>query len=85
VKLLTNYRKLIYDETAGVENFMYLLMKQRNKKGKWTQEDVGKIKNQIKLLSNSMPFLILFILPLGVLMLPLLAMLLDRRREIRCS
>ncbi|MBI4632848.1 MAG: hypothetical protein HY742_03010 [Deltaproteobacteria bacterium] len=83
--LLTNYKNLIYEHSDKTNDFMYLLMKERNKKGKWTTDDVGKIKNQIKLLSNSVPFLVIFILPLGVLMLPLLAGILDRRKEIRVN
>ncbi len=85
MKAVSNYKNLIYEQNDGTTDFMYLLMKQRNGKGKWTKADISKIKNQLKLLSNSVPFLIVFILPLGFLMLPLLAKALDRRKMIRTS
>ena len=82
---LENYKNLIYDQSNSMSDFMHLLMKQRNAKGKWTTEDVTRIRSQLELLSNSVPFLIVFILPLGFLMLPLLARALDRRKAARST
>ncbi len=84
MKLLTNYKKIVYDECAGVENFMSLLMKQRNRRGKWTKEEINKIVTQLKRLTAPVPSLIVFLSPFGFLMLPFLARLLDRRSAIRC-
>jgi hypothetical protein len=80
--LFANYKKDIYEQSSGMEDFMSLLMKQRNNKGRWTNEDVEKIMARIKRLSESIPFLVVFC-PFGILMLPVLASFLDRREAIR--
>ena len=81
--LFANYRNQIYAQSVEMDNFMCLLMKERNRRGKWTKEEIDKLVIQIKHLSTSAPFLILLVLPFGFLMLPLLANWLDRRKQPR--
>ncbi len=85
MKLLANYRELIYSQRTDRTNFMSLLMKQRNQKGKWTKEERNEMLMQIKLLSSSVPYLIILNSPFGFLLLPLLANVLDRRKAIRTN
>jgi hypothetical protein len=83
MELLANYKDQIFEQNNDMTDFMYLLMKERNMKGKWTKEEVNRVRTQIKLLSVSMPFLVIFAFP--VFMMPLLAKLLDRRKTIRSN
>ncbi|MGD0626313.1 MAG: hypothetical protein ABSB32_16530 [Thermodesulfobacteriota bacterium] len=52
---------------------------------KWTKEEKEQIKNHLKHISLYVPILLIFILPGGSLMLPILAEILDRRRTRRIS
>ena len=83
MELLANYRDLICEQNNNMTDFMFLLMKERNMKGKWTKEEATKIRTQIKFLSTFMPFLVIFTFPF--FMLPLLATLLDRRKKVRST
>lgn len=78
-----NYKKTIYSEADKMNDFMYVLMKQRNKRGKWTEEEIGKLRQQVSVLSVKVPFSIIVIYPLGFMLMPLLAALLDRRKAPR--
>ena len=62
---------------------MQLLMKNRNTGEKWTREDKKKIKLHLKSISKLVPALIIFLLPGGLLLLPFLAKVLDRRKAKR--
>ncbi len=83
MKILANYRNLIYAQNAEMDNFMCLLMKERNQRGKWTKEEINEIFTHLKRLSTSVTFLIFLLFPYGFLLLPLLANWLDRRKAIR--
>ncbi|MBI4632805.1 MAG: hypothetical protein HY742_02795 [Deltaproteobacteria bacterium] len=83
MELLDRYKETIYNQKADRTNFMSLLMKQRNQKGKWTKEEKKEILTHIKDLSESVPYLIIVNSPFGFLLLPVLASLLDRRKQIR--
>ncbi len=80
---LTHYKERIYSQAAYMDDFIFVLMKQRNKRGKWTKEEIDRLEAYIKRLSVSVPFLFLFLFPYGFLMLPLLAKFLDRRKTVR--
>jgi uncharacterized membrane protein len=64
---------------AGV---LPLLMKPRNRAA-WTAEDKSQLRAQLRLAVRGLPALVLFLLPGGLLLLPLYVWLLDRRREPR--
>lgn len=62
---------------------MRLLMKQRNTGVKWTREEKTQLKSNLKHLSLYVPALIIFALPFGSLLLPVLTEVLDRRDKDR--
>jgi hypothetical protein len=59
---------------------MQLLMKPRNGTP-WTKEDKAAIVTHLKYVGGTLPLLLVFTLPGGSLLLPLLAWVLDRRRN----
>jgi hypothetical protein len=85
MEILANYKNLIYEQSNNMTDFMCLLMKQRNAKGKWTPEELQQIRIHLKMLFAFVPFLIVFLLPFGFALLPVLAKTLDRRKGTRNS
>jgi hypothetical protein len=67
-------------DICHLQEFMQLLMKPRNGMS-WTREDKAAIRTHLRGLASSLPFLVVFTLPGGSLMLPLLAWHLDRRKK----
>ena len=63
-----------------IQGFMRLLMKPRNGMP-WTAEDKAAIRLHLKSVAASLPMLAVFTLPGGLLLLPLLAWHLDRRKQ----
>jgi hypothetical protein len=63
-----------------IQGFMNLLMKPRNGMP-WTAEDKAAIRLHLKSVAASLPTLAVFTLPGGMLLLPLLAWHLDRRKR----
>jgi len=82
-RLVTTNKALILEEVLAVKGLMQLLMKQRNTDQRWTKEEKREIKNHLKSISKIVPALIIFLLPGGSLLLPLLAEVLDRRKTRR--
>jgi len=80
---IARHRDLLYQESRNVQNFMHLLMKQKNTGTMWTGDEIKQIKVNLKHLSLYVPALIIFMLPFGSLLLPVLAKILDRRKQIR--
>ena len=78
-KHILKNRALIIKEGKYVQDFMRLLMKQRNTGVKWTREEKTQLKSNLKHLSLYVPVLIVFALPFGSLLLPVLTEVLDRR------
>lgn len=76
-------KALLLSEAQTLTGFMYLLMKQRNSGTKWTKDERNQLKGHMRHLSCYIPVLIVFALPGGALLFPLLAELLDRRRLAR--
>ncbi len=82
-RLLIKHKALFFQEAQRMSGFLYLLMKQRNTDEKWTPEEKKEIKRNLKILAMYIPILIIFLLPGGSLLLPLLAEIMDRRKTRR--
>jgi hypothetical protein len=81
-QLLKN-KTLILHESQGMYNFMSLLMKKRNTGTDSTREDIVVIKSHLRHLAYTIPALIIFLLPFGLFLLPVLAEIMDRRDKPR--
>ncbi len=69
-------------EMEQIKGAVPLLMKQRNG-GKWTIHDKQALRNILRSVSSVSPYLLIWILPGSVLILPFLAWHLDTRRKRR--
>ena len=70
-------------ETDHAEGFMRVLMKQRNTGERWTEEERTLLKRYLRRLAAYVPALLVFLLPFGMLLMPVLAEILDRRHKRR--
>jgi hypothetical protein len=77
---LQHFRALTLEEVTHVQGFMQLLMKERNGTP-WSNTDKAAILSHLKHFGRSLPYLALFTLPGGTLLLPGLAWFLDRRKD----
>ena len=84
-KLILKNKTLIFHEAQQMQGFLFLLFKERNTDTKWTREEKEQIRKYLKHLSAYIPVIILFILPGGSLLLPILAEILDRRKQRRAA
>ena len=82
-RLLLQNRQFILAEVLAVKGLMQLLMKNRNTGEKWTRDEKKEIKHHLRSISKIIPVIIIFLLPGGSLLLPILAAVLDRRAAIR--
>ncbi len=73
-------RKALLSEMVQVAGLMPLLMKPRNKL-KWNDVDLLELRVHLKRLSKLSPYIVVFVMPGGFAMLPVLAWWLDRRRQ----
>ena len=80
---LMKNRRLILKEIQHINGFMQLLMKQRNTGTKWTKTEKGQLRGYLKRASLYVPVLFVFLLPFGMLLLPILAEIIERRRADR--
>lgn len=71
-------------EVVQMRGLMPLLMKPRNG-GKWTTEEKAELLHQLRLLSRLSPVLLLLLLPGSVVLLPVYAWWLERRRKWRAT
>jgi len=78
----TRERRRIVAELAQINGLMPILMKPRNGQ-RWTPDDKAHIQFHLHQLAGLSPYLVPLLLPGGVLMLPVLAWWLDRRRNAR--
>ena len=76
-------RDLIMNEAIYINGFMQLLMKHHNTGIKWTNAEKYEIKQSLRHLAAYVPVLFLFLLPCGLLLLPVLAEIMDRRKILR--
>lgn len=77
--MVANNRAMILDEAQKIGGFMQLLMKPRNTGQSWTSEDRHVLRMHLKHLSCYVPMMIIFAMPFGSLLIPVLAEILDRR------
>jgi hypothetical protein len=82
-KLIAKNRDMILEEGQYMRGFMRLLMKYRNSGIVWTEEESHDLKLHVKRLSLHVPVLIIIVLPFGLVLLPILAEILDRRKKRR--
>jgi hypothetical protein len=82
-RLMIKNREFILNEVLAVKGLMSLLMKNRNTGEKWTGEEKREIKMHLRNISKVIPVLVIFLLPGGTLLLPILAEVLDRRKSRR--
>jgi hypothetical protein len=75
-------RIFVLKEVLKVKGLMPLLMKQRNGE-KWTAEERRQLRENMRSLTQISPYLITMAVPGSLLILPLLAWWLDRRRGAR--
>lgn len=75
-------REHLLGEVLKVKGLMPLLMKQRNG-SRWSIEERRELKERLKALSQISPYLVTLVMPGSLLMLPVLAWWLDRRRQRR--
>lgn len=66
-------------EMSQMRGLLRLLMKQRNGY-RWTSDDRQQIKERLRGLAKISPYVALFLMPGGLLLLPVMAWWLDRRR-----
>jgi hypothetical protein len=81
--LFKRYKDIIYTEGQRMRGFLVLLMKRRNTGIPWSKEEKQEIRNHLRHISKVVPLLIIFLLPGGTILLPVLAFFLDRRRNKR--
>jgi hypothetical protein len=80
LSVASELKAIILAEISHIQGFMQLLMKPRNGMP-WSAEDRAAILLHLKHLAKTLPVLVIFTLPGGSLLLPLLAWFLDRRRN----
>ena len=73
-------RLYIHNELSHARGLIPILMKHRNG-GKWSWNERKLLLRDLRAVSNLSPYLIPILMPGGVLLLPLLAWWLDRRRK----
>jgi hypothetical protein len=78
-EILVQYREKILKEIDSAKDLMALLMK--GTRGKWTKGELFKIKAHFVTLGKKVPILMVFMLPGGIILLPLLIEVLDRRKK----
>jgi len=74
---------MILEEAGQINGFMKLLMKPRNTGAGWTKQEKAQLRKHLKRLSFYVPVLIIFLAPFGSLLIPVLAEILDRRKNRR--
>jgi len=65
-------------EARIMHKFMLLLVKLGNTRTKWTIDEISQLKSHMKHLALCVTVIIMFVLPFGLLLLPLYIELLDR-------
>lgn len=78
-------KALLLNEASKTNDFMKLLMKYKHTRNTWTREERKILRRHLWRFSSYIPMLIIFCLPGGSLLFPILAEILDRRKNIRAS
>lgn len=79
-ELAARERRHLLSEMAQVRGLVPLLMKRRNNQ-RWTPAEIAELRGHMKRLSAISPYLMCFVMPGGLALLPALAWWLDRRRQ----
>jgi hypothetical protein len=79
---LARVKAIMLLHVSHVQGLMQLLMKPRNGMP-WSAEDKAALRSHLTLLAKALPAFGIFSLPGGMLLLPLLAAFLDRRKRRR--
>lgn len=79
-ELAERERRALLAECVQVSGLMPLLMKPRNKMA-WSEADKRELHVHLHRLRNLSPYIVVFVMPGGFAMLPVLAWWLDRRRQ----
>lgn len=80
---IRKHKDMILEEAGQINGFMKLLMKPRNTGAGWTKQEKAQLRKHLKRLSLYVPVLIIFLAPFGSLLIPVLAEILDRRKNRR--
>ena len=83
--IVAKNKTLLLNEADKISDFMRLLMKRKNTRCPWTKEEKEILRDHLWHLSSYIPALIIFCLPGGALLFPVLAEILDRRKNKRAS
>jgi hypothetical protein len=83
--ILSKNKALLLEEANKINDFMRLLMKYKNTGQVWTKKEKKLLRTHLLHLSFYIPALIIFCLPGGSLLFPLLAEILNRRKNRRGS
>ena len=86
-RLASSQKRQAKDVVADIvrmRQLMPLLMKNRNG-GRWTDEEKCELILQMRIISRVSPYLFFLLLPGSVLLLPIYARWLDRRRKPRVT
>jgi hypothetical protein len=76
---LTSWREHMHGRLAGTASLVAVLMKRPNGQP-WTREERAFLQGELRAMARYLPALLLLLLPGSVVLLPLYALLLDRRR-----
>ena len=82
-RLIVINKEAILMEVLSIRGLMQILMKTRNTDEKWTKEEKKEIKMHLKNIAKIIPAVAVFALPGGSFLLPILAEVLDRRKNRR--
>jgi hypothetical protein len=80
MQLQERERKALLSEIVQIKGLMPLLMKPRNDQ-RWSAEDKAELREHMRRISHISPYIAIMILPGSIVMLPVLAWWLDRRRN----
>ncbi len=76
---LDSWRERMHGRLAGTASVVAVLMKRQNGQA-WTRDERAFLRSELRAMARYLPALLLFLLPGSVILLPLYAWLLDRRR-----
>ncbi len=79
-RLFLQMKSMLLHEALQVEGFMRLLMKRRNG-SPWTAEERRALAGHLNAMAKAMPALLIFSLPGGMILFPVLAWFMDRRQD----
>lgn len=77
--MIARHRKLILEQVLAIAGLMHLLMKVRNTGVPWTDHELARIRAHLRRIARLVPLFLVFLLPGGLLLLPILTEVLDRR------